>query len=899
MPSDTPNYEPSIPLDTHESSPEDITAEIGRYCAFDFSPEPHYLNCDDLPVWIPDGFEDDGTRDTSPLSEDARAALMHIDNVFAKADIAPRRIEVMQAWKANHYQRGYQFLLANEKKGWVFPGSGSLFSPSNQQYLAHTYATNVYGEKGEIIIAALSREVPRVEFFPADPNHGPDQNMTEVAEDLKDIWAKNNNLQAILQDAASIFWTDDRCLLWTRYELNGEEYGYEDPDEPTVPENESQPPTEPLSTEGGERYQESNDSPLGESPAPAVQAGRPRGRVKTAAKGKLDHKVPIHVDSTPEMGCVWICEDKDISIGKAQFPWMKDKVKGGGDGVGETEFDRIARENVRQALAGQYVTGDAISRHVVIKHLYIRRAHFFDDQIDADVRKELLDKFPDGALLVKAGTEFGFARNEGMDDHLAIGHPFPGKGQNRRALGESLLPIQDYINELISLALDFAKRTIAKKWMDSEVFNVEALKKQANIPGGIGPFQRQPGVPVEQLIFIEPTPTPQPWLITFVQWVVTNLTEQISGALPSLFGAQISGQVGSEGVAMQRDQAMQRQGCPWNSLQSMFACAAGQAARLQAKCASKDIDEVIPGKGRIQIKLNNLKGRVLCYPEANPEFPESWAQKEQRVTSIVDAAVAQPNTEWSKMVLDPKNLKAIQSALRMRDFVIRGASSVAKQEAEFEILLRSGPMPNPQKMMLQRAIQQAAMGMKSLIAQSLATGMPPSDEEQQQVQQAPQLIQQLQSQLQQMPDEISTVPVREDSSEDHAVEKSVCFDWLNSADGRKFEYGDPEQQAAFQNVLIHYKWHDRVDQKLSSQNAPPPPPPKISFSVPTDKMPPAEQAAIVTAGGVPANPADFAEHQTTQMNREIATKVVPDTIYTQQLHDKSGGGGGGEPGQQV
>jgi hypothetical protein len=878
MPDTLESHPAEVEATPEKTSPDEVFSEIGRYCAFDFTPDPHYLS--NNTVWVPEEFEDDGNRDTSPLSEDAKKALMELDRMFLKQDVSPRRIEIEGVWKAAHYQRGYQFLLHKANGGWTLPGNGSPFSAGNQQLLSNTYHTNIYGEKGEIIIAALSREVPKVEFFPVNPEHGPDQEMAAVAEDLKDIWAKNNNLQAILQDIASLFYTDDRALLWTRYELNGDEYGYEEEEEPTVPENALMPPTMPTDTEGSEEYQDSNFSPLKSAKR------KPRGRVRTTAMGKLDHQVPIYVDGQFQMGCLTIFEDKDLAIARAQFPWMKEKIQGGGDGVGEVELGRIARENVRQAVPGQYVTGDAINRHTVVKHTYIRRAMFFDSQVSEQVREELLDKFPDGTCLVKAGTEFAFARNENMDDHCGIGHPFPGKGQNRRALGDSLLPIQDYANELISLALDFAKRTIAKKWMDSEAFSVEALKKQNNVPGSIGPFQRVPGVAVDQLIFIEPTPTPQPWLITFVQWVVTSLAEQISGALPSLFGAQISGQVGSEGVATQRDQAMQRQGCPWNSIQSMFASAARQAAMLMARCTTKDIDETVPGKGRVKINVNSLKGNVLCYAEQNPEFPESWSQKESRIMSVVDKALASPDSQFSKLVLDPKNLKAIRSAIRLNDFTIKGSASVEKQEAEFEVLLRSGPQPNPAKAKIEQTIQEAQDGIKQHIAESLQTQQEPPPEIQQQVQQAPQMIAMLQQQMQQMPDELSTVNVRGDGSEDDDVEAGICFDWMNSADGRKFENGSPEQKAAFANVHLHWKEHTDAAKKLAAAAAPPPPPPKVSFSAAVDKLPAPEAAAAVSAGGIPANPGDFQQHRVTEANTDISKKVIPDSIWAQQLHNK-------------
>lgn len=867
-------HQTDIPVDQPEQgAPEtDVAAEIGLHVGFDWTPEPMYLTEQVLTF---DGFDDD-TRDISPLSEDARKTLLDLDNIHAKSDVAPRRIEIEQAWKADHYDRGYQFLLHHRNGGWTMPGAGTGFDSQSQRQFSTLYHTNVYGEKGEIIVAALAREVPRVQFFPANPEFPPDQDMAEVATDLKDIWAKNNNLQGLLQDAAKVFWTEDRCLFWTRFELNGDEYGYEEEEEPVVPEDEQNPPPSPLDTEAGIQEQEENKSPVNEA-APR----RPRGRVRTTALGKLDHKVPIYVDSQFQMGVLSVSEDKDISTVKAQFLWMKDKVRGGGDGTGETELDRIARENVRQAVPGQYVTGDSLNRHCVVKHTWLRRSMFFDVSVKEDVRKELLAKFPAGCVLVKAATEFAYARNECMDDHITVGHPFPGKGQNRRALGESLLPIQDYINEMIALTLDFAKRTVAKKWMDADAFNIESIRTQKNIPGDIGPFRSQPGKSVDQLIFIEPTPTPQPYLVTWTQWLISSLSEQISGALPSLFGAQISGQVGSEGVAIQRDQALQRVGCPWNSLQAMFSQAARQAAMLTARCANKDINDVIPGKGRVSIKLNNLKGNVLCYPEANPELPESWSQRETRVMSIVDKALASPSSEMGQMILSPKNLKAIKSAIRMPDFVIKGAASVEKQEAELEILLRSAPQPNPQKAKMQQALAAAAQGMAAL-KQKSDQGLPPTPEESQQVQQAPQMMQQLQQQMAGLPEMISTVPVRADGSEDDAIEASILFDWMNSASGRKFEYGTPEQKGGFANVHLHWQEHTDADKKL---HPPPPPPTKPpSVSIAADKMPPEVQSEIVQSAGLAVPPGVFEEHSQTTFNKKVAERVIPDQVYLSGLH---------------
>ena len=193
---------------------------LGVYAGFPYSPEPF-----------------------AQLSEEARGALIQLDKIATQTDVYARRLEVEQAWEALHFERGYQHLLRGKRGGWVLPNQGSEWGASGQKTSSTTYDTNVYGPKGDIIVAALSREVPKVEFFPANPDYGPDQVASEEADRFKDIWARNNNLHALLVDCSRMFWNEGRVLMWTRYELNGQKYGFEgDVKAPTVPEDEQNPP---------------------------------------------------------------------------------------------------------------------------------------------------------------------------------------------------------------------------------------------------------------------------------------------------------------------------------------------------------------------------------------------------------------------------------------------------------------------------------------------------------------------------------------------------------------------------------------------------------------------------------------------------------------------------------
>jgi hypothetical protein len=794
---------------------------------------------------------------------------MDLGHILDMMDEAPRRIEIEQTWKNHHYDRGYQFLLHNRRNGgWQLPGTNSGWDAKSQQMNVSRYHTNIYAEKNDIVVSALSNEVPEVEFFPINPKHAPDVEMADAAEDVKDIWAKNNNLQQISRDAARIMCISDRVLCVTRYELNGQKWGWEQDDQPLVPETEEKPPTEPIDTEGGEQYEMANESPVPQ----AVR--RPRGRVVTLCLDKLSHQVPISVDEQGQMVGLTYVIDGDIALLKARYPWCAKDIQGGGDGTGTTEFARIARENVAQNIPGTYVTGDSLNRHTSEKFQYIRKEMFSDATIKPDVKSELVAKFPDGALMVKVGTEFVFARNENIDDCCKIVHPTSSRGQNRRPLMESLIPIQDYLNELFCLALDFAKRTVPKKWMNSNAFKMDAVKASGNIPGTIGSFLPQAGLTsADQYIMVEPTPQPQPWLIQFIQWIITALSEQISGAMPSLFGKAITGQVGSEGVALQRDSALQRMSSPWSALQDMFACAAQQAVVLTARCSREDIEDVIPGKGPVSVKINNLKGNVLCYPESNPSFPESWDKKETRIMDIIDKIASLPEgNALGEMFFNPENLDEIRSVVRIPKFVVEGAISVAKQHAEFEVLLRTAPIANPKKIKGQKLLDESTQGMVQHLQQGQQ--MPPE---------AIPAMNQLEQQVKAMPDLVSFVPVREDASENHVIEAKVCFDWMNDVDGRKYSNGSPQQMQAFQNVYLHWEDHTRVAAQLAAQNAPKQQP-KVAFSVNANKLPPAEQAEVVEAGGIPAQPKDFSDQATVDLNHKVAAKVIPDTILTSQQH---------------
>lgn len=788
--------------------------QLGELAPFDISDQPMY-------VLDPTAGQDG--EPYLPLSDQEQRVLKELTLLCSRMDVASRRFEVEQSWEARLFERGYQHLLPRRGGGWALPGENSRWGVSSTIDSSALYATNIYGARRDIIVSALARGVPKVQFFPKDPESGPDVTAAEAANKYKDVWEKSNDLRNRMVEIAGYFYTDDRVLLYTRSVADAQRFGWDEDEE-------------------GNR-------------TPAV-------REITSVFGKLEGKLPTAVQHQNEMQFIQLYNELDVSTARATFPWVGDKIMPGSCGIGEIELDKIARVNTKLALLGSYVTGDAMMRDTTFQYTWMRPCMFLDESARG-VRESLLEKFPRGVLVVNAGTQFCYARNESMDDHCCVVHPMPGQGQNRRSLGSNNIPVQKRLNNWLDLMNSYFVSTVPAKFYDAEVFDVDAISATKNQPGATHPFQRVPGVSVDQLAWVEPTPQPQPAMPDFIKWFTEGLPDMLDGAMPSLFGAPTNTDTVG-GIAIQRDQALQRMGMAWGAMKAAISTAAWQAAQAASKNRNGAIADTLPGKGAVEIEAGALKGDILCYPEYDENFPETWAQREQRFMELVSSAATNPFAQ--QLLAQPANARVAKDAIRMSELEIPGADSVEKQQAEFETLLESGPVPNPQLAEMQQKLEEIEQGM----AADVMAGKPVPPE-------APQMIAQLRQAMQSMPPEISTVEVADDASEDHAAEAATCFEWMNGQEGRKFRAGSPEQRMAFANVKLHWQQHSQMAAKLAAQNVQPIPP-KISISVPVDKMPGPEAVAALQKAGIAANPQDFSA-QAEMVPHEVIQESEQPTIY--------------------
>lgn len=784
------------------------------------------------------------------LTSRQKTVLKNLKVKAEKRDYPARLIEVIQAWEAALFYRGFQFLIPQRGGGWIIPGESTGYGPTMQMDLA-LLPTNIYSARAQMIIAALTRTVPNVRFGPQDAGSDAGITAAESADKFVKVIRRNIDLIMVQTDAARYLWTDGRFGYWSRFVKDGQKFGWEQDDEeddlipeteppdaeasgptpveraataseeggedtgpndredeshPTEPTDDQTEPAGDLSRDQGEAVGEEEEEEATEPGSEPLNSRTPIGQEVRTAHGKLEMKlVPMMANDLCEVDVLILENEVDLGRARGMFPWVANDIKGGDRGTAEGEISRLARQNVKLGMQSTYVTSDSFADDVTIQRVWMRPAYFM--HAPEEEREDLIEMFPNGCLLVYAGDCFCYARNESVDDSWALGQAYAGDGQNRNAMGTSTMPIQKRLNNWLDLMNDLFVRAVPKKWMDSKVFNIDALRQQTNIPGDIGGFKRQPNVPVAEMIFVEPQVTLPQTLPDFIKEYSGPLAELLSGAYPALAGGDVGTADSGVAIATQRDSALGRLAPTWHSIKNCEATSMKQLVSWGAKCRDKSVREKIPGGETIKLELNDMKGNILCYAESDENFPETYTQRKNGVTQIFTDAAKNP--QLGEALYNAENLELLRAMTGLRDIYMPEVTARDKQLGEIEQLINQKPIPT-------QAYMQAEMKLGMLKAGIKKGGGDPAQ------------LQQAEQELEALPDDQKfqcSIPIRK--SDDNVTEAATCWKWLNGEEGRKMFYTNKK---SYLNVELHWELHDNAAKAATAAAGPPAKPPSESIN---------------------------------------------------------------------
>lgn len=795
---------------------------LGTFAAFDVSDEPLWTTADG----------------EHQVESEQKAAIKAMVGAAARADAVPHRIEIQGAWMLELLDRGLQRFRTTANGGWEpFYGSRTAaLGVFGAQQAGGYYDTNVIGEKNDTIVAFLASEIVNSTFFPEKPGDPDDETYAQQANCLKHFIAEENDYGSLQAEIGRFFCTDETAIAYTRPVADAQRWGFEDTVPDVVPETES-----------------------GLDPnTAAAQSKKPKIRTLSTIYGKLSRKVPMLAKSKADWQYCGLAHEIDISLAKSKCPWIAKEITAGDLGIAELKLDRLARQSVQLAMQSQYATGDSLMRDVTESYWWFRPGFYMDDSCPKDLRPWFWQNFPKGMLAVYESGTLAFCRNESMDEVLTEFHARSGNGQNRRALTESFAGPQMRLNVLVDLRDEFCRKTIPRVGLEASVWNVDAIRKSSVRVGVIEPFKfpNDPQRNSADSIVQFPVAQGSPDLTAFIDWISGPLAEQLTHAQQSMAGTQDPNdpeQTASEYNRKDKN-AKSSFGEAWRNLLRGFANMDTQSAAWNARVQPPDtkFDSNFPSLGRVTAEIAKMKtGAGVARADALSNIPQSWEEREKAWAQIM----GDQDPAMQPIKTDPRNLAAMKAYLP-RGIFLPGVESVEKQQAEFDILLKTAPLDNPKYIQIQQLLTQGQQEMQAEAIQ----GVPPDDQKVQALEQGQQM-------LEQTPPMISSVPVL--PTDDDATEALVCLGMIRSAEGRRLASSkDQKDKAFFQNLMLHYQQHQANAQQKALQDQQSVPL-KASLTIAGDKLPPQEQAAALQKAGIAATPESIEQNQ--QQPHEIST----------------------------
>jgi hypothetical protein len=801
---------------------------LGTFTAFDVSDQPMYTTAENA---------------TNQLTDDQANAIKAMVDAVGRADSVAHRIEIQTAWFLELLDRGMHNCNPDGNGGWNIQGQSTVgrgYGIWGAMMAKNNYVTNVIGEKNDTIVSLLTREIAESTFFATRPGDPDDETYAAAANCLKHFIAEDNKYGTLQAALGRLYCTDETAVGYTRPVADAQKWGYEDVAPDVVPETAD-----------------------GEDPDEGSQSDRPKIRTVSEMFGKLCRKVPIISNQMKDWSYCGLMREYDIAKIKSEFPWIASEITAGDQGIAELKLDRLARQSINLSMQSQYATGDSQMRDVTKARWWLRPEMYMDESCPKAMRSWFWKTFPKGFLVVCAGDKLGFARNESMDEVLTEFHARSGNGQNRRALTESYAGPQMRVNVLVDLWDEFCRKEIPRVGLDKDVWNVPAMRASSIRVGVYEPIQAPEGRPLNDTAFALPTPSHVPTLPDFIMWLTGPLAEQLTHAQQGIAGSQDAEdpeQTATES-RLKQNNAMSSFGETWKNICEGFANMTTQGVSWNARVQPEEakFDTTFKGKGRIQAQMKDLKmGSAVARADGSANFPESWDERQKVWNELMNEANANPQSMAAALMGDPRNLASAREFLP-KNMILTGVDAVEKQQGEFDILLKTPAKDNPQFLKLVSIVQ---AGQRE--AQQLAmAGQQMDPQKAQQLQQAVEM-------LQQMPPKISSVPVRD--TDNHPVEALVTLGMINGPEGRRLASSqDPDDQAIFENLNLHYQQHNQKAKAQALQNAKPVPP-KTSITVDPSKLPPEEQAAALQIAGIPADAASIQGDQALQPHEVTTTE---------------------------
>jgi hypothetical protein len=630
---------------------------------------------------------------------------------------------------------------------------------------------NIYRPHGESIIAALSVGVPSVLFFPADADNADDIDKAENFSALAKVIQKHNKAKLLYIKILSILFNQGTPFIYS-YAKKDRKFGLYQVEDVSLEDQTSYNHSCPICGydygEGGMEsvplicqscQQQINTEVTPQTiqvPVP-IQINKEKSRVIIDPFGVLNVKIPYSARTQEHCGYLILKFDQSIASLRSIF------CSNGPNG------EEPLIENIEHSAADSTI--DSSIRYpsvylnnqpqntAVVKCVWFRPWQFELLGGKNSSTKEIVDdikkKYPSGCYVIYINNEPVEINGEDLDEHWTIGLDPRSSSIHAEPLGTNLAMIQDINAEIDELELQTMEHGISELFIASDAIDFNKYGNQQAKPGNVTQAFKEPGRGIGDNFFETRTAQLSPEIVGLTA-KYRNLAEFVTGDFPTVYGGQVPGTSTATEYTKSQNQALQRLGTVSTIAAFLWADVLDKAVNEYA--AFLEYDEKLVDKTSSGFQTTNIDHMALKRGEVGncePEFSELLPISSMQIKDTIFQLVQAKDPMIMAMITHPQNNELVKKALGIPELYIPGINDRTKQYREISLLLQQQPMPNPMN----------PLGMETSVA----------------------------------PEEF----------DDHMVEMEVCKVWLNSSKGQKAKSENP---AGYQNVVLHWKAHQMMQQ---------------------------------------------------------------------------------------
>lgn len=543
---------------------------------------------------------------------------------------------------------------------------------------------NVYRAHGEAVIAALTIEVPGVNFLPDDAKNANDIDTAKNYSAAAMLIQRHNDVELLYSYAVYLAWVSPLVAAY-HYLDTDKEYG-------TISEPEYREETETRVTWTCKRCNAKLDEEYVSCPECSYDQLKkeeteekvsffkgmkdtPKSRIRMKVYG-VDHvKVSPYARTQADTPYLILEFDEHVTEARART---------GRNITGRTDsnsYERYARD------PQGYENDDA--NRVTTQCIWLRPCAYFYESVE--IGKALQKDFPDGLFAEVVGDEVIEVRNEALDDVWTIWESPVSSHLHMNPIGQPLFDPQEVQNDIVNLTIDTMGQAIPETFADPQVLDFEQYSKTRRKPGMVTQAKALAGRAMGEGFFTTRTATMSQEIDKFDS-KNQQYMQLLVGAFPSIYGGTIQG--GSKTYAeysASRQQALQR-------LSLIHKAATRWYAKVMAKCVPIYVDSLLederytsqigPGEFlNLTIQADAVQGRIgHVEPSAGNTLPMSWGQQRD----IIMELMKMNSDEVNAVLYSPENSHMLQRLSGLPDLKIPGDESRTKQFREILQMISLG-----------------------------------------------------------------------------------------------------------------------------------------------------------------------------------------------------------------